>query len=77
MWPDYDHPRGIVGVPRQPALGSRRARFPTMMRPEYHVLDRAFDPMLTRSRLDEVPHPAIAIGVEKVRAADNTRGPFQ
>ena len=48
-----------------------------MMRPEYHVLDRASDQMLTRSRVDKVPHPAMAIGVEKIRAADNTRGPFQ
>jgi glutamate dehydrogenase (NAD(P)+) len=49
-----------------------------MMRPEYHILDRAFDLMLTRLRLDKVPHrtAAMAIGVEKARAADNTRGPF-
>ena len=34
--------------------------------------------MLTRARVDKVPHrtAAKAIGVEKVRAAKNTRGLF-
>jgi glutamate dehydrogenase (NAD(P)+) len=47
-------------------------------RREYHILDRAFDQMLTRARVDKVPHrtAAMAIGVEKVRAAKNTRGLF-
>ena len=49
-----------------------------VMRREYHILDRAFDQMLTRARVDKVPHrtAAMAIGVEKVRAAKNTRGLF-
>jgi glutamate dehydrogenase (NAD(P)+) len=47
-------------------------------RREYHILDRAFEQMLTRARADNVPHrtAAMAIGVEKVRAAKNTRGLF-
>jgi glutamate dehydrogenase (NAD(P)+) len=49
-----------------------------VMRREYHILDRAFEQMLTRARVDKVPHrtAAMAIGVEKVRAAKNTRGLF-
>jgi glutamate dehydrogenase (NAD(P)+) len=47
-------------------------------RREYHILDRAFEQMLARARADNVPHrtAAMAIGVEKVRAAKNTRGLF-
>lgn len=47
-------------------------------RREYHILDRAFEQMLVRARADNVPHrtAAMAIGVEKVRAAKNTRGLF-
>jgi glutamate dehydrogenase (NAD(P)+) len=47
-------------------------------RREYHILDRAFEQMLARSRAGNVPHrtAAMAIGVEKVRAAKNTRGLF-
>jgi len=47
-------------------------------RREYQILDRAFDQMVTRSRVDKTPHrtAAMAIGVEKVRAAKNTRGLF-
>jgi glutamate dehydrogenase (NAD(P)+) len=47
-------------------------------RREYHILDRAFDQMVMRSKADNVPHrtAAMAIGVEKVRAAKNTRGLF-
>ena len=47
-------------------------------RREYRILDRAFDQMLTRARADNIPHrtAAMAIGVEKVRAAKNTRGLF-
>ena len=47
-------------------------------RREYHILDRAFDQMVMRSKADKVPHrtAAMAIGVEKVRAAKNTRGLF-
>jgi glutamate dehydrogenase (NAD(P)+) len=45
---------------------------------EYHILDRAFDQMVTRAKADNVPHrtAAMAIGVEKVRAAKTTRGLF-
>jgi glutamate dehydrogenase (NAD(P)+) len=47
-------------------------------RREYHILDRAFDQMVMRSKLDKIPHrtAAMAIGVEKVRGAKNTRGLF-
>jgi glutamate dehydrogenase (NAD(P)+) len=49
-----------------------------VMRREYQILERAFDHMVTRARDDKVPHrtAAKAIGVEKVRAAKNTRGLF-
>jgi glutamate dehydrogenase (NAD(P)+) len=49
-----------------------------VMRREYQILDRAFDQMVTRSRADKIPHrtAAMAIGVEKVRAAKTTRGLF-
>jgi glutamate dehydrogenase (NAD(P)+) len=49
-----------------------------VMRREYQILDRAFDTMVTRARSDKIPHrtAAMAIGVEKVRAAKNTRGLF-
>jgi glutamate dehydrogenase (NAD(P)+) len=49
-----------------------------VMRREYQILERAFDQMVTRARVDKVPHrtAAMAIGVEKVRAAKNTRGLF-
>src|SRR6266576_2192794 len=47
-------------------------------RREYHILDRAFDQMVMRSKADNISHrtAAMAIGVEKVRAAKNTRGLF-
>lgn len=47
-------------------------------RREYHILDRAFDQMVQRAKRDNVPHrtAAMAIGVEKVRAAKATRGLF-
>lgn len=47
-------------------------------RREYQILDRAFDQMVMRSKADKIPHrtAAMAIGVEKVRAAKNTRGLF-
>jgi glutamate dehydrogenase (NAD(P)+) len=47
-------------------------------RREYQLLDRAFDQMLLRANTDKIPHrtAAMAIGVEKVRAAKNTRGLF-
>jgi glutamate dehydrogenase (NAD(P)+) len=47
-------------------------------RREYQILDRAFDQMLARAKADKSPHrtAAMAIGVEKVRAAKNTRGLF-
>jgi len=49
-----------------------------VMRREYQILDRAFDQMLVRAEADKIPHrtAAMAIGVEKVRAAKNTRGLF-
>jgi glutamate dehydrogenase (NAD(P)+) len=49
-----------------------------VMRREYQILDRAFDAMVMRAKLDRIPHrtAAMAIGVEKVRAAKNTRGLF-
>ena len=48
------------------------------MRREYQILDRAFEHMVARARADKIPHrtAAMAIGVEKVRAAKNTRGLF-
>jgi glutamate dehydrogenase (NAD(P)+) len=47
-------------------------------RREYQILERAFDQMLLRANTDNIPHrtAAMAIGVEKVRAAKNTRGLF-
>src|ERR1700749_4497780 len=47
-------------------------------RREYQILNRAFDQMLMRAKADKIPHrtAAMAIGVEKVRAAKNTRGLF-
>ncbi len=45
---------------------------------EYRILDRAFDQMVARARQDKVSHrtAAMAIGVEKVRAAKTVRGLF-
>ena len=47
-------------------------------RREYHILDRAFDQMVARARKDQISHrtAAMAIGVERVRAAKQTRGLF-
>jgi glutamate dehydrogenase (NAD(P)+) len=47
-------------------------------RREYHILDRAFDQMVVRAKADNIPHrtAAMAIGVEKVRAAKTMRGLF-
>jgi glutamate dehydrogenase (NAD(P)+) len=47
-------------------------------RREYHILDRAFDQMVGRAKKDNIPHrtAAMALGVEKVRAAKTTRGLF-
>ena len=44
----------------------------------YHVLGRAFTQVMNRVDRDKVPHrtAAMAIGVEKVRGAKNTRGLF-
>jgi glutamate dehydrogenase (NAD(P)+) len=49
-----------------------------VMRREYRILDRAFEAMVARAKADNIPHrtAAMAIGVEKVRAAKNTRGLF-
>jgi glutamate dehydrogenase (NAD(P)+) len=49
-----------------------------VMRREYHILDRAFEQMLARAKSDNISHrtAAMAIGVEKVRAAKTTRGLF-
>ena len=48
------------------------------MRREYQILERAFEQMRTRAQADNIPNrtAAMAIGVEKVRAAKNTRGLF-
>jgi len=45
---------------------------------EYRILDRAFDQMVARAKADKVSHrtAAMAIGVEKVRAAKTVRGLF-
>ena len=45
---------------------------------EYKLLDRAFETMMKRASADKIPHrtAAMAVGVEKVRAAKNTRGLF-
>jgi glutamate dehydrogenase (NAD(P)+) len=47
-------------------------------RREYQILDRAFEAMLMRAKVDRISHrtAAMAIGVEKVRAAKTTRGLF-
>jgi glutamate dehydrogenase (NAD(P)+) len=49
-----------------------------VMRREYQILDRAFEAMVARAKSDGIPHrtAAMAIGVEKVRAAKTTRGLF-
>ena len=49
-----------------------------VMRREYQILERAFDQMLARASADNISHrtAAMAIGVEKVRAAKKTRGLF-
>jgi glutamate dehydrogenase (NAD(P)+) len=49
-----------------------------VMRREYQILERAFEQMRMRAEADKIPHrtAAMAIGVEKVRAAKNTRGLF-
>ena len=47
-----------------------------VMRREYHILDRAFEQMIARARTDNISHrtAAMAIGVEKVRAAKTHAG---
>ncbi|MCK1425810.1 Glu/Leu/Phe/Val dehydrogenase [Bradyrhizobium sp. 87] len=49
-----------------------------VMRREYQVLDRAFERVLARSKQDKVFNrtAALAIGVERVRGAKETRGLF-
>jgi glutamate dehydrogenase (NAD(P)+) len=49
-----------------------------VMRREYQILDRAFEQMVLRAKTDGISHrtAAMAIGVEKVRAAKTTRGLF-
>ncbi|MGY3591607.1 glutamate dehydrogenase/leucine dehydrogenase [Bradyrhizobium sp. USDA 4341] len=49
-----------------------------VMRREYQILDRAFDRVLSRSKRDGVSNrtTAMAIGVERVRGAKETRGLF-
>ncbi len=49
-----------------------------VMRREFQILDRAFERMVTRAKADDISHrtAAMAIGVEKVRNAKNTRGLF-
>ena len=47
-------------------------------RREYQILDRAFEAMAARAKADKISNrtAAMVIGVEKVRAAKNTRGLF-
>jgi glutamate dehydrogenase (NAD(P)+) len=47
-------------------------------RREYQILDRAFDQMVTRAKRERIFHrtAAMAIGLERVRAAKTTRGLF-
>jgi glutamate dehydrogenase (NAD(P)+) len=47
-------------------------------RREYQILDRAFDQMVTRAKRERIFHrtAAVAIGLERVRAAKTTRGLF-
>ena len=54
------------------------SRDEVMDRLEYRILDRAFDRWCARAKRDRVSNrtAAMAIGVEKVRAAKNTRGLF-
>ncbi len=49
-----------------------------VMKREYQILDRAFDEMIARAKRDKVFNrtAAMATGVERVRAAKNTRGLF-
>lgn len=49
-----------------------------VVRRQYQILDQAFESMLTRARRDNVYNrtAAMAIGVERVRAAKDTRGLF-
>lgn len=49
-----------------------------VMAREYKILDRAFVTMMKRANADKIPHrtAAMAVGVERVRAAKNTRGLF-
>jgi glutamate dehydrogenase (NAD(P)+) len=49
-----------------------------VMRREYQILDRAFDRMVARAKADKVFNrtAAMAMGVERVRAAKDTRGLF-
>ncbi len=49
-----------------------------VMRREYQILDRAFDRMVARARRDKVFNrtAAMAMGVERVRGAKDTRGLF-
>ncbi|MGH7043204.1 MAG: Glu/Leu/Phe/Val family dehydrogenase, partial [Acetobacteraceae bacterium] len=51
---------------------------PEVMSKLYHVLDRAFAQVMARVERDRVPHrtAAMAIGVERVRAAKQVRGLF-
>jgi hypothetical protein len=48
------------------------------LRREYHILVRAFDHMMTHSKLKNVAHrtAAMAIGAETLRAGKNIWGPF-
>jgi glutamate dehydrogenase (NAD(P)+) len=51
---------------------------PEVTQREYQILNRAFDQTITRAKRDNVSHrtAAMAIGVEKVRAAKQIRGLF-
>ena len=60
------------------ALLGRRADRASFQLANVRLDLRAFDHMVTRAKADKIPHrtAAMAIGVEKVRAAKNTRGLF-
>ena len=73
LQPQVEHLAGLAGL--QIIRGVIEEE---VTRREYQILDRAFDHMVLRSRTENISHrtAAMAIGVEKVRGAKNTRGLF-